>query len=355
MEDWRENYRFLVENSLTKVEDLTDPVEVATQIILELQNFSFISNRPDPIPLLSPSKLLFRRQGSCPDLANLALLACRAHGIAVTFEFTPHYAASSNRHFWNTVINTEGNHIPFNGNCVGSLEGLPYAYNPSYKKRMAKVFRKTYAIQPNALATIIPVQDIPKGFLQEKNIKDVTHEYGPVGNLEYVLYNTISDSIQTAYLNVFNTGSWRTIDWAKKEKNNFVFSNLGVDLVYLPSIYKDGKMVFHPFPTLLDKAGKTHILKPDLKNTFDAVLGRQEEFKTDYIENNPLEIEAGKKYQLYYWDKGWQKFGISEATHKGIIFKNLPENALFLLVSKNYTGFERIFILDPQTKRIRWY
>lgn len=354
LEDWREDYRFLVENAISKVEDINDPTDVATQVILELKDFSFISKRPDPIPLLSPSQLLFRRQGSCPDLANLALLACRSLGLAVTFDFTPHYAASSNRHFFNTIINSEGDHIPFNGNSVATLDGLPYAYSPN-NKRMGKVFRKTYSIQHHSLASIVSKKEIPKGFLQEQNIKDVTHEYVNVGRLIYMPDAALVKDIEITYLNVFNTGRWKAIDWAKKQKDSFVFNNMGVDLVYLPSTFDGQKMTFSAFPILLDKEGETHTLKPNFQDLVTTVLSRKNEFKTDYKENNGLEIEVGNKYQLYYWDSHWQKFGISQATQEGVLFKNLPKNALFRLISKKHSGYERIFILDAKTKRIRWY
>ena len=167
LEDWRQDYKFIAAPAINNVEDKRDPVEVCSFIIQELKDFSFTSKRIDPIPLLSPQQLLFRRQGTCPDLANLVLLACRSLGLAVTFDFTPHHAASSNRHFWNTIINTEGEHIPFNGNSVSNGEGLPYVYDTN-TKRLGKVYRKTYSIQETALRTIEIKSNIPNGFLQEK-------------------------------------------------------------------------------------------------------------------------------------------------------------------------------------------
>lgn len=99
LEDWREDYQFLVSGGINAVDDKNKPVAVTTAAILSLKNFTFLGSRPDPIPFLSPKQLLFRREGACADLANLTLLACRSLGLAVTFDFTPFHGASSNKHF----------------------------------------------------------------------------------------------------------------------------------------------------------------------------------------------------------------------------------------------------------------
>ena len=83
----------------------------------------------------------------------------RAAGIAVSFELTPHHAASSNRHFWNSIIDHKGDAVPFNGPYES-----PFYYHPENIRRIGKVFRKTYSAQPEAVANFLPPQDIPEGF-----------------------------------------------------------------------------------------------------------------------------------------------------------------------------------------------
>ncbi|SDW82677.1 hypothetical protein SAMN05444411_102256 [Lutibacter oricola] len=353
LEDWRKEYQFLVEPAIYNLEDETDPVEVCTHIINELKGFSFVYGKnPLPAPLLSPQQLLFRRQGSCPELANLVLLASRSMGVAVTFDFTPHYAASSNRHYWNTVIDKQGNHIPFNGNSVGDQTGLPHTYTTNHK-RMGKVFRQTYSINKNTLANKLKTQDIPISFLRNKNIIDVTHEYVSTGEINFVDYNSQVDSI--AYLNVFNRTKWRIIDWAEKTEASFSFKNLGKDIVYLPSFFKNKKQFFSQYPILLDAKGRSHTLKPDFSKVINTTLSRTNEITNAYTENNSSQIEIGEKYMLLYWDGKWKRADISIATKVGVFFKNIPSNALFLMLPAKPDGFERIFILDPVTKQLKWY
>ncbi len=352
LEDWREDYQFLINSSDNTLEYITDPVEACTQIIHNLKDFTFVRRRPDPTPILSPKQMLFRRQGTCLDLANFALLVCRAMGVAATIDYTPHYAASSNRHFWNTVVDAKGNHIPFNSNSVNeSDESLPYIYNAN-RKRLGKVIRVTYSTEKEALASRIPYSKIPNGFLKKKNIKDVTSEYVPVSNLK-IESSRFNDTI--AYVNVFNLGKWRVVGWAIKNLGKFKFKNLGRDLVYLPSTYHNKKMRHLKYPFLIDKKGNQKELIPNTKKVFSATLSRENERKTDYIDFNTVEIIEGKRYTLNYWNGGWKTVGTSVASTKGVSFKNIPSNALLRLLSEKPDRFERIFTLDKRTHRILWY
>lgn len=349
---WRRAYKELVYNGAKNAINSNDPLEVATHAILELADYSFTNKTPDPIPLLSPLHLLFRKKGSCPDLANLSLFACRSIGLAVTFDFTPHYAASSNRHFWNTVIDSNGEHVPFNGNSYGNKNGLPSIYNPN-NKRIGKVFRRTYSIQPNSLSSKTNLKNIPKGFLRSKNLEDVTHEYVNVVDIPYNFRE--NDTTQLAFLNVFNSSKWRVVDWAQQEEGTFVFKNVGINSVYLPGKYRNGKMYYAKYPVLLDQFKKRHLLKPNFNNVFDVDLSRDSELKNDYQDKNTLDIEEGRSYMLLYWDGKWKKIGISKATEKGVNFKGVPRNTLFRLIPRNTDGYERIFAIDEVSKKMIWY
>ncbi len=354
LEDWRGDYQFLVSNAGNIVADKKASAEVATNVILELKNFRFLDSRPDPIPFLSPKQLLFRREGACSDLANLTLLACRSMGLAVTFDFTPFYGASSKRHFWNTIITERGEHIPFNGNCFGNSKGLPYAYNAT-EKRLAKVFRKTYSIQQTALAYIADNKTIPDGFLKDNNIVDVTAEYVPVGKISYSIPTTNPATV--GYLNVFNMGKWSTTDWAMKTLNTIEFNNLGTSIVYLPSFYlaDTQKMLFEQYPILLDAEKNQIVLKPNYTKTFSFTITRDKINKGSTLDFNSFEVFENEMFRLMVWDNGWKK--IEEATSKdnGIHFSKIPDNGLFLVLCKKSNGYERIFRINTTTKQIEWY
>ncbi|WP_310559798.1 transglutaminase-like domain-containing protein [Flavobacterium sp.] len=354
LEDWREDYQFLVSSVSTKVENNNMPIEVGTSVLSSLKNFKFLESRPDPIPFLSPKQLLFRREGSCNDLANLAILACRSVGLAVTFDFTPFYGASSNKHFWNTIITEKGEHIPFNGISSDNPEGLPYNYKPT-QKRLAKVYRKTYSIQQNSLANIELSGNIPDGFLKEKNVLDVTDEYVTTGKISIAIQQTNPATI--GYLNVFNLGSWRTIDWAKKTANSCEFKNLGINIVYLPSFYQPEtkKRTYETYPILLDSDKNQIVLKPNYERTFSFDITRDIKIKGPTKDFNSFEVFENEIFNLLVWDNGWKKIETATAQNKAIHFTKIPDNGLFLLLCKKSNGYERIFRINTETRQIEWY
>lgn len=352
LEEWRKDYERLAFRDKYNLEDNSDPVELCSFIISNLKDFTFLPRRIDPNPLLSAQQMLYRKQGSCPDLANFSVLINRAVGIAVSFDYTPNYGASSNRHFWNTVIDKNGYHIPFNSNSLSEQnESLPYVYSATHK-RMAKVFRKTFSIQENSLSNLREEDKIPAGFLKQKNNLDVTTEYVKVADLA-INASQFKDTI--AYVNVFNHGHWRVVDWGKKENDKIIFKNLGRDIVYLPSTYNQHKSEFLDYPFLINKKGGVLALKPDFSNTFNTLLSRSNEEETEYVDFNTLEISENEEYKLFYWSKGWQLIGTSKATTLGVGFENVPQNALFLLHPNKKDDFERIFTIDAQTNKISWY
>lgn len=354
LEDWREDYRFLVSSTSASVENNNLPADVGTSVLSSLKNFKFLESRPDPIPFLSPKQLLFRREGSCNDLANLAILACRSVGLAVTFDFTPFYGASSNKHFWNTLITENGDHIPFNGISSDNPEGLPYNYKPT-QKRLAKVYRKTYSIQQNSLANFELSSNIPDGFLKEKNVLDVTEEYVTTGKISFSIPATNPASI--GYMNVFNLGNWQTVDWTKKIENNLEFKNLGINIVYLPSFYQpeSKRMQYEAYPILLDSDNNQILLKPNYERTFSFDISRDITKKGPTRDFNSFEVFENEIFSLLVWDNGWKKIETATAKDKTIHFTKIPDNGLFLLLCKKSNGYERIFRINSETRQIEWY
>jgi hypothetical protein len=348
LENWRSEYQSLYEKNAVDLVDNTDPVELCSKIITSTKHFDFVARRFDPKSLLGPAELLFWRQGNCPDLANVALFASRSLGIAVTFDFTPHYAASSNRHYWNSVIDNKGVHIPFNGN-----QDLPYIYNAN-SKRLGKVFRSTFSQQKQSLASLLPENEIPDEFLKSKSILDVTSEYVPVSNVNYTFNTAVT--LQIGYINVFNRGSWNTIDWTKITNKKATFNNMGRNIVYLPGLFIAGKKIFEKYPLLLDAKGIQTVLKPDVLHVFKAKLSRSNETKNEFKDNNPFQILKGEKYTLYVWDGNWQLIDQQIAIADDlVIFLKVPKNGLFLMASSKPDFFERIFTIDALTSKITWY
>jgi len=138
-EVWQEYLSLVIKRNKEREEK--DPVIVCNEILSELQDFKFTLHKKDFQPVLNSSQMMYRREGSCNDLTNMAILATRSIGIATSLDYAIHYPASSGRHFWNTIINEEGEHIPFDSNQNGD----PYIYDPAFR-RLGKVVRRSQRI-----------------------------------------------------------------------------------------------------------------------------------------------------------------------------------------------------------------
>lgn len=354
---WRQDYATIYREALVRASDRTDPIQVCSEVIRKMEYFEFQFSRDYPQPLLSIDQVHFRRVGSCPDLANAAVLNCRALGLATTFDFTPANAASSNLHFWNTVVDTQGNHIPFNSN-----QNLPYEYDPNYR-RLGKVLRHTFSKQNGALPNFVSRNSIPNTNLTYLNVIDVTKEYVTTSNLSYCFGETTNND-KIAYLTVYNKGKWKALWWGHLDPSGTTtFEAMGRNIVYLPARFQiklqNGKKTKHvayeKYPILLSKDGKTTLLKPDFDTTIDCTLSRQNEKLGKEKDFNTLTLENNKTYTLRYWEGEWKTLAKAEVQNENISFRGIPSNTLFKLEPENTDHFERIFVIDPSSCKIVWY
>lgn len=351
--NWRKEYVYSNDDFKHEISNINSPLEVNLAINKRLNNFSFQNQRFYPQPFLSPKQLKYRQQGSCQDMASIAVFAGRANGLAITYDFTPYFAASSSAHSWNTVITNTGKHIPFNG--TASLLEIDKL------KRLGKVLRITYSNQTESLANKIDVNYIPKGSLRKKNLKDVTEEYVKTTNFKVNFDKLPPQNI--SYLLVYNKGFWKPLWWGTvNKKREAVFKNMGVNIVYLPATLKTkttantkNELELYPHPVLIDINGNKKVLKPNYKQRHSCELSRLNEVKLENNDFNTVEFTENKSFTLSYWDNGWKKQGLYTVKNQKINLSGLPHNCLFQLLPLHPDGFERIFTINPQTCQISWF
>ncbi len=344
LQDWRDDYKWYYDHIKQENLEESDPLEICKKVLQANTSFKFKLFRDDPLPLLGPKNILFRNHGNCADIANLNVFALRLLGVASTFDFTPHWGASSNRHMWNTVIDKEGKHIPFDN------ENLVY----NTQKRFAKVFRYTFSKQNNSLAVLHESKEIPNCFLRRKNIIDVTKEYTAVSNIDYTFKSQKSD---ISYICVFNKGYWHITDWSSiNPEGKSRFKNLGRNIVYLPAFSKNGILQLAKAPILLADDGQAVTLTPNFQDTFDCILSNDNALKLWANEENSTKIKDSEDYTLIYWSDGeWVKHGTVKAVDSKVSFEKVPKNTLFILLSSEIDGFERPFLINPKNNEIIWY
>ncbi len=355
-ENWKSKYYEIYKPVLKNAEDPSDPVSVCTKLLQEMDYFDFQEKRINPQPFLSIDQMHFRRKGNCIDLASLSVLSARSIGLAVTYDFTPYHAASSSAHSWNTVVNNEGNHIPFNSNLA-----MPYVYDPNYR-RLGKVLRRVFSNPEENLLKIVPVTEVPNKILRKRNVIDVTNEYVETTNISYNFNKKVPNDL--AYITVYNKAKWKALWWGRvDEKGKAAFKNMGTNVVYLPAttqkVSKNGKQLiglnYEQYPIQVLKGGATKTLKPDFKNVFNCSLSKNNEVTGPYRDFNSLALEEGAFYNLHYWDKEWILHGKSKVINEKIAFDKVPNNALFRLTPLSPDGFERVFCIDKTSHKIIWY
>lgn len=293
--------------------------------------------RKEPLPRLGALQLLFRKQGPCPDIANLGVFIMRSQGIPAAVNVIPFWATSTGGHFMNTFFDSKMKAY----NCdYGSKD-----FGEDLKREPAKVLRLTYSKQPETLASIEDKKNIPPGILQQENYVDVTKEYWSTTDIKCSLY-PVTNQPKIVYATTFNGLQWRPFWWGKVAKNETIFSSLCKETVIIPQYYYNGKLFPAGAPVVIsDNTPK--VLLPNLNQRTDIMIYEKEKY---------LKFKLNITYSLFYWDNGWKPLGsqIVSAPITEIKFEKVPKNALLLLVGSDSKGLERPFILDDNGNRT-WY
>ena len=342
LEPFRVMFREKYEDIEARMSDPADPIEAATLINDDIKSwFSF-----DPRYYCHPSdqglsEMLKNRMGRCEDMTNLTIYAMRANGLAVTSDYTPHWANAGNNHAWNAIVTPGGEVIPFMG-----AESNPGKYRLANK--MAKVYRKMFGKQAGNLIFQEKKQEKTPGWLSGKSYMDVTADYVDVCDVTVVFEREIPDSVDIAYLCVFNSGEWRAIHWGRINNGGAVFVDMGKDIAYLPALYINKEILPFGAPFILHPDGSIRELKSQDGETMSASLvsttRRKQAASTDGIDRTFL--TPGQEYELFYWSDGWQSLGKSVAGDEALVFENLPAGCLYWLVADSSDHEERIFTIE---------
>ncbi len=343
LEEWREYFLEKYKDIVDKLDDPTDPIEAAALINDDIMSWFKFDSRYYLHPTdQGLSEMLETGMGRCEDMTNLTIFAMRANGMAVTSDYTPYWANIGNNHAWNAIVTPAGKVIPFMG-----AEANPGDYKLSYK--LAKVYRKTYAEQKHNLIFQERKQEKVPRWLSGKNYLDVTAAYTDVSDVVISFSKEIPDSIDLAYLCVFNSGEWSAIDWGWVKSNKALFTNMGTGVAYLPALYIDEEIVPYSPPFILCDEGDIQMLLP-YSDEFISVELTSTTRRTQDKSTEGMAVTyltTGKEYELSYWQDGWQSLEKKAAGEKPLAFDNAPAGCLYWLVEDSSKGEEeRIFTIE---------
>lgn len=335
VQPWREFYKDKFDWVLDSISSEGSYCEAAKILNSDLNSWyvnSFqFEQGSNLLPLQGPLTLLFRKQGDCPNMTNLACYAFRSVGIPATVDFTPFWPTSSGRHFWNVTLDSDGDPVMFMGTQVN-----PGSYH--IPRELGKVYRRTFAKQEDAIARNANQSEIPPGFMRSLNIKDVTSEYENVVDLEIPLEN-VPDTVDYAFLGVFNNQNWCPVSWARIDKNTgtAVFEDMGKGVVYLPLIYTGNQIKPVGDPIKVPHGDEVEKISFSADTSHRLTIPERAKY---------LIFRPGKEYALYGWDKEWKELGKKEASGEILVFEGAPGRGLFTLVPEYSTGKERIFTVN---------
>lgn len=235
------------------------------------------------------SDLLRGGLGVCYDGATLRVNALRSIGIAASLDMIPGWGNSNAQHFWSKILTkkydngaiSDNIQIPYNNQSnltgiflkdevVKQYSGLPKKIDVYYCKTIPKVFRQTFQYQTKSLkAKIQPDENIPD-FFKDDRLKDVTKEYIKCFDLSLRMPGFLKENSHV-YLSCFSTEDLTCVDWGTVKSGRAIFKNVGVNVLYVPSIYSSKGIIPIDNPFILDIKGNVKYIEPSksfLKETY---------------------------------------------------------------------------------------
>lgn len=229
---------------------------------------------------VSPSVLYHATCGDCINYCNLGCFVMRSFGLPVVTDGNP------NSHTWNVLI-TSDSLVQFNtrGTFVNGSFHVQDWTKYNCWKNVPKIWRKTFAENPNSLAKIKGHESIPE-FFEDAHYIDVTNQYYKGIDVEIQMKNKSRKDF--AYLAVHNCG-FMYYDWSKIENDKVKFFNISDSIVYFPSYYYADRYVpfSYPFVFLTDNDTIYHEFVPNKNQLQNMTLYRKyhERFKHNiYLE-----------------------------------------------------------------------
>ncbi|MDJ1473283.1 discoidin domain-containing protein [Xanthocytophaga flava] len=303
------------------------------------------------LPLaFSYSNLKKGRVGKCEHLMTYNTYILRAMGIPAMIDYVPLWGNNSSGHSWGAVKAENGVLFTFDAlypqpdseqNSITNIipEGI------LRNRKTPKIYRKNYSTHTTDEHPVrwLKINQIPAIFFDVNRI-DVTSEY----NVSITDFSFKPDSViesEYTYLCVYNTNDWKIAAYGKRNtKGEYVFQNLGSDIVYLPVIYKNRSIIPISYPFLLLENNTIRRFKPDTNNCTILKINRKS------FEDYELKIALTKMIGGIFQGATQKDFADSKAIFK-IESKPVPKTNTYKITDQSYFRYLR-FILPDQVCRV---
>jgi hypothetical protein len=160
-----------------------------------------------------------------------------------------------------------------------------------------------------------------------------------------------------AYLCVFNSGSWKAIQWGELNDNVANFREMGRDILYLPAFYIEEELVPAGLPFILHKDSSTRAIT----NEGDKVTISASDSTSDTVtyegmtdESITVPLKVGADYLLQEWvDGDWKEISTAIGSEHPMQFNALTSGGLYWLIEVDGDKEERPFTIE-NGKLVRW-
>lgn len=376
--DWRAYFSLRYKPLMTHFSNTTNPVKVADSINKELETWFGFNEIFYQYPFdMGLSQLLQSHIGGCKHMTTLATYALRSMGVPCAVDYAPCYGNRSLGHTWNVVFNQRMEAIPFNAASTEWLEMGYVFHKQTLDVKLPKVYRQMFSAQASSLAMQRKDnEEIPQLF-SDPTCRDVTSEYVDVATVRIPIPAPLQDGT-LVYLCVFDNQNWVPVAWSRSTGGAASFTDVGCDIVYLPSIFQNHTIVPISDPIQLHANGNSKTLR-SLKGRAQSVL-LFDKYPPSLTSQNDTtnSILPGDIYELFCWENNkWCSLGVKTTNDRKadidslgpdfkktqffgnigdkeyLFYENIPVGSLFLLKNHSRGREERIFTIE-NSQQIWW-
>ncbi|MCL1936869.1 MAG: discoidin domain-containing protein [Candidatus Azobacteroides sp.] len=241
-----------------------------------------------------PSQYVNLKTGPCYDYTVLSTYIFRSLGIPTGIDRIPQWATRSLGHDWSALYTGKNRMEDYSFGAEWDTIGYHFHSYQILKDRAAKIFRQTFAKQPNSLAMQNEKGEVIPSAFRDPHIKDVTNFYLDCKDITVSFTQAPPPKRKYAYLCNFNNQNWVPVQWGKIKGHKAAFTKMGKDIAYLPAYYdQDG---LHPAadPFILTQEGEIKTLTPNHSKTQTMILKRK--YKTGNVPKKG-ELLVGGRFQ----------------------------------------------------------
>ena len=277
-------------------------------------------------------------RNECRDLSALITLYRRAIGTPMAVDYIPHYANRNGYHYWHNKLSPE-----FKDSKV----------TDNFERRSAKVFRRTFSIQPHADSP--QGEYVPEPFL-DPFVKDVTGDYYHTADIRIPSIVTPRKVPHYAYLFTFCNLTWTPSAIGEYAPDNTSFTNMSKNILYLPGYYHTRAVKAMNYPFVLRLDGGIDYLQPDTTKRLRARLERKYPFsQTLLLYNQGLaftSIKASNNLPRKHVVPLNAKI-ISQKTYSEIMVDSTCNYRYWQIVLPRGISCAEIIFLDTEGKQMR--